>query len=287
MAFLKLEKGASKHTLVSYGSDLASFGKFLKDDVAVHLITSESICDWLTSLHAKGYKPSTLSRKISMLRSMFRFFVMDRILDTNTALGCSFPQRCRTIPQVMTYDSVVALLDAVPDRVIGMRDRAMLELVYSSGLRVSELCSIKLHEIDFENCFLRVHGKGNKERIVPIGAPAMKALRRYITEGRNKFVKAKTDGSVFLSSRGGAISTKTFWKNIKYYSRVAGLQTEISPHALRHSFATHLLENGADLRYIQEMLGHESISTTQIYTHVDKKRLVSEYKKFHPREQIQ
>ncbi|MDR0351751.1 MAG: tyrosine recombinase [Puniceicoccales bacterium] len=285
MVFLKLEKGASDHTVKSYGNDLASLVEFLKSDIEVDALTSKSVFEWLESFTARGCTSSTIARKISMLRSLFKFFVMDKITDDNMALMCSFPKKCRNIPDVISCNSVVDLLSVVPNTEVGLRDKAMIELAYSSGLRVSELCNIKLHEIDFENCFLRIHGKGNKERIVPIGQPAMEALRRYLTNGRSKFMKPKTDSSMFLSLRGRALSPRTFWKCIKHYSAMAGLSPETSPHWLRHTFATHLLENGADLRYIQEMLGHESISTTQIYTHVDKKRIVSEYEKFHPREQ--
>ncbi|MDR1458447.1 MAG: tyrosine recombinase [Puniceicoccales bacterium] len=286
IAFLKLEIGASSHTVISYGSDLASLAEFLKGDIDIDYLDRESIVGWLEFLQAKGYSPSTMARKISMLRTLFKFFVMDKITDDNLVLMCLFPKKQGSIPDAMSSNSVVSLLAVIPNSEVGLRDQAMIELAYSSGLRVSELCNIKLHEIDFENCFLRIHGKGSRERIVPIGQPAMEALRRYLAQGRSKFVKIKTDSSVFLSLRGKAISPRTFWKSIKYYSATAGLSSKISPHSLRHSFATHLLENGADLRYIQEMLGHESISTTQIYTHVNKKRIVSEYEKFHPREQF-
>jgi integrase/recombinase XerD len=193
------------------------------------------------------------------------------------------PKVSRDLPDVLTVDEMKCLLDAPScESPQGVRDRAMLELAYGSGLRVSELCQLSLQALDLENGFVRVYGKGSKERIVPMGRFAIAALEKYLQCGRPLLISRKTGSALYLSRRGVALSRKTFWFYLREYARNAGLQCSIKPHTLRHSFATHLLENGADLRFIQEMLGHEDISTTQIYTRVETKRLQEQYEKFHP-----
>jgi integrase/recombinase XerD len=218
------------------------------------------------------------------LDTFFSFLVREKIVAENVIGDIFLPKSQRKIPDTLSLREIENILSA-PDQNTphGLRDYAMLELMYGSGLRISELCSMELQAVDFENDFLKIFGKRSKERSVPLGSQAREALRRYLSLGRPHFVKKNTGSALFLSNRGRAISRKTFWLNLKQYALRVGETKNVKPHMLRHSFATHLLENGADLRIIQELLGHENISTTEIYTHVDQKRILEQYERFHPR----
>ncbi|MDR2419922.1 MAG: site-specific tyrosine recombinase XerD [Puniceicoccales bacterium] len=288
LAFLSLEKGASEHTISAYQSDvrqwmqfvICAHGEIVRD---ISTVTPEMIREWIVSLSESRYQPRAVARKIATLRSFFKYLVNENGIEINPMEEIHLPKLDRSLPDVLTIDEMKRLLEAPSsESPQGMRDRAMLELAYGSGLRVSELCSLSLQALDLENEFVRVYGKGSKERIVPLGHWAIVALEKYLRYGRPLLITQKTGSALFLSRKGVALSRKTFWFYLKKYAHGIGLQCPITPHTLRHSFATHLLENGADLRFIQEMLGHEDISTTQIYTRVETQRLREQYEKFHP-----
>jgi integrase/recombinase XerD len=221
------------------------------------------------------------------LSVFFSFLVREKIATENVVSDIFLPKSQRRLPDTLSVDEIEQIL-SIPDRnrPDGLRDYAMLELMYGSGLRISELCSLELQALDFENNFLKIMGKGSKERSIPLGTCSREALQMYLTSARPHFVKTHTGSALFLSNRGRAISRKTFWRSLKNYAILAGMVKNTKPHMLRHSFATHLLENGADLRFIQEMLGHENVSTTEIYTHVDQKRMGEQYERFHPRSRL-
>ncbi len=287
LAFLELEKGLSRNTVESYRSDLAACSGFLKKKKKAGSwkeVESFHLTDWIYTLNEQAYAVSSLARKLTALRVFSRHLVREGVRPDDVTELLSSPKLSRRLPGSLTADEVEALLNA-PDTTTpyGLRDQAFLELFYASGLRVSELCSLTLQQVDLDNGFLRVYGKGSKERVVPMGSKAVAALHRYLDSGRPAFVKAKTGSAVFLSERGSAISRKTVWLLIRNHARTAGITKPVKPHLLRHSFATHLLTGGADLRAIQELLGHSDIATTQIYTTVDSARLLSGHDKHHPR----
>ncbi len=285
--FLSLERGLSAHTEGGYQSDLLQ--------CAAHLtrlgrtdwrgVSPDDLSSWLQSLDGADYTVASLARKLSALRMFARHLVRENVREDDVTALLSGPRLIRRIPGTLNHDEIERLLAApVGGDAHALRDRAMLELFYSSGLRVTELSGLTLQQIDLENGFLRVYGKGSKERLVPIGSRAAEALRVYLTAARGHFVKPKKTGSqLFLSARGTAISRKMLWVLVKKYAKAAGITKPVKPHLLRHSFATHLLSGGADLRAIQEMLGHANLSTTQIYTAVEEKRLVDHHAKYHPR----
>lgn len=286
LAWLELERGLSSHTISSYGRDLAQYAVYLdKQGVADWAAVGEhSVSEWTAYLSKANYARSSQARKLSAIRMLARYLVREGLrTDDFTELVLS-PKLSRKLPEVLTHEELKRLLAAPPiDTPYGLRDRAMLELFYSSGLRVSELCGILLQAINLDEGYVRVFGKGSKERIAPIGGTAVAAVRDYLTGGRPHFVKAKTGSALFLSQQGRAISRKMVWVMIKQHAARAEIKKPIKPHLLRHSFATHLLEGGADLRAIQEMLGHSDISTTQIYTSVQTARLADEHALYHPR----
>ncbi|TVP77451.1 MAG: site-specific tyrosine recombinase XerD [Puniceicoccaceae bacterium] len=286
LAWLELERGLSKHTLAAYARDLAQCVEFLaaagiSDWPAVQ---PADLSAWISSLSRANLARSSQARKLSALRMFARHLVRENVRPDDMTELLDAPKLSRQLPEVLTREEVLRLLDAPsPNTHFGLRDRAILELFYSSGLRVSELCGILLQSIHLDEGYVRVSGKGSKERIAPIGQAAIQAVRDYIAGGRPQFVKAKTGSELFLSQQGRAISRKMVWVMIKEQAQRAGITKPIKPHLLRHSFATHLLEGGADLRAIQEMLGHADISTTQIYTSVQSARLADEHALYHPR----
>ncbi|MEO0794888.1 MAG: site-specific tyrosine recombinase XerD [Verrucomicrobiota bacterium] len=286
---IELEKGLAAHTTASYESDLKQFVAYLtKKKVATWTdVQSHHLSDWIGSLSDEDYAVSTLARKLAAVRGMSRYLVIEKVRSDDFTDLVHGPKLSRRLPGSLSPEDVDALLNG-PDESTpqGIRDRAMLELMYSSGLRVSELCSLLIQDVDLENGVVRVHGKGSKERIAPIGGKAIEALERYFEVGRPKLVKPRTGSDLFLSQWGKALSRKTFWVMIKKTARLAGIEQDVKPHLLRHSFATHLLEGGADLRSIQEMLGHADIATTQIYTAVRSQALAKAHDEFHPRNQI-
>jgi integrase/recombinase XerD len=286
LGFLGLERGLSKNTLSAYRSDLDQGAAFLaKRGVADWRgVTRAQAAEWLQSLNGRVCSPASLARKLTALRGLARFLVREKIRDSDFTELLTGPKLTRRIPGTLTPQEIGRLLAApVGGDARALRDRALLELFYSSGLRVSELAGLTLQQVDLEHGFLRVFGKGSKERVVPVGGRAADAINTYLVSGRPQLVKAKTGSQLFLNNRGAALSRVTLWTLVKKYAARAGITKNVKPHGLRHSFATHLLTGGADLRAIQEMLGHASISTTQIYTAVETKRLLDQHAKFHPR----
>lgn len=287
LAYLELEKGMSPHTVENYFHDLRQcalyFGSLKINNWRE--VESKHIALWISILSRKDYAVASIARKLSAVRTMARYLIKEGYCKVDMTALIASPKITRRLPITLTADEVNRLLNA-PDQKTpqGVRDRAILELLYSSGLRVSEMSGLSLHEVDLENEFLRVSaGKGDKQRVVPIGSKAREAIEVYLTSSRPKLVKAKTGSALFISNRGQAISRKTVWLMIKNYAKKAHMSKPVKPHILRHSFATHLLSGGADLRAIQEMLGHADITTTQIYTAVENKRLIEQHEEFHPR----
>ncbi len=286
LAFISLERGLSKNTLAAYGDDLRQAARFLAGHGAGdwRTVSSEQAGGWIHSLSAGRYTPASLSRKLTALRMFARFLVRERLREDDFTALLSGPKLRRKLPTTLTEEEIARLLGAANGGdPRSLRDRALLELFYSSGLRVSELAAVAIQQIDLENGFLRVFGKGSKERVVPIGGKARDAIANYLVAGRPHLVKAKTGSQLFLNNRGTKLSRMGLWLIVQQYAKRAGITKKVKPHALRHSFATHLLTGGADLRAIQEMLGHASISTTQIYTAVEPERILSQHAKFHPR----
>jgi integrase/recombinase XerD len=286
LAVIGLERGLSTNTVESYRRDLdqaAAFfhGKGLTNWQAVQ---SSRASEWLHALATKHYRVGSVSRKLSALRSFARYLVAEKIREDDFTAIVVGPKTTRRIPITLTPEELERLLAAPGGGdAHALRDRALLELFYSSGLRVSELAALTLQNVDLEHGFVRVFGKGSKERVVPVGGKAADALTTYISAGRTHFVRSKTGSHVFLNNHGGPLSRVMLWMLVKKYAKRAGITKNVKPHGLRHSFATHLLAGGADLRAIQEMLGHASISTTQIYTAVEAQRLIDQHAKFHPR----
>jgi len=291
--YLRVERNLSENTIASYDYDLNAFLEYLKKEkgiVEVRQVNTEIINTYLkyliTTKTKKGkiYNIKSLNRKISFLRSFFRYLMIEHVITINPTDGLELLKSKRELPAILTVDEVDKMLDQTnTTNKLGLRDRAILEILYASGLRVSELINLKLQDVYFEEGFLRIFGKGSKERIVPIGRSALMYLSKYIKEARNLFGKRQTGDYIFLNKRGLKLTRMAVWNIVKKYCVMAGIKKEIHPHTLRHTFATHLLEGGADIRVIQEMLGHADISTTQIYTHLDSSLLRETYRQFHPR----
>lgn len=283
--FLDIEKGLSGNTLSSYTGELDKFERFLEKRGLNYLkITEEDILEFVKEESRKGQAASTQSHMISVLRSFYKYLVIDEKVEKNPAAGISFPKKWKGIPKYLTKSEVVDLINA-PDmsKKTGVRDRAILELMYATGLRISETIGLKFENIFLEDNFIRVMGKGSRERIVPFNNKAGEELVRYLNESRPKLIKDKTSEFIFINKNGGPLSRQGLWKVIRGYGLKVGISGVLTPHMLRHSFATHLLEQGADLRSIQMMLGHSNISTTEIYTFVAKERVKKIYDKLHPR----
>ena len=287
IAFLDLERGLSRHTRESYQRDLDQCAKFLSEKKGVadwRAVNAAQAGEWLHALSRGGAAPASMARRLTALRVFSRHLVREKLRAEDFTALLTGPKLGRRLPETLSAEEIARLI-AAPNGgdPPSLRDRALLELFYSSGLRVSELAGVMLQQLDLEQGFLRVFGKGSKERVVPVGGRACDALAVYLASGRPHFVKARTGSQLFLSNRGGALSRIALWYIVKKHARRAGIAKNVKPHALRHSFATHLLGGGADLRAIQEMLGHASIATTQIYTAVESQRLLDHHAKFHPR----
>lgn len=286
--FLELEHGASVHTVENYTRDLLQFAEYLADRAQVsdwRAVGPEHVSGWVQSLSGGDYAPASLARKLSALKLLGQRLIRERRIDQNFCDRLTLPKLVRPIPQTLTPEEVDRLLNA-PSRLSaqGLRDRAFMELLYSSGLRVSELCGLNIQDLDMENGVVRVYrGKRDKDRLAPVGDRAVRAIEQYRVQGRPQFVRPETGSELFLSNRGTALSRKTVWHWIQKYAVQAGITKAVKPHLLRHSFATHLLSGGADLRAIQEMLGHADIGTTQIYTKVEQERILRAHEQFHPR----
>jgi integrase/recombinase XerD len=282
--YLAIEKGLAKNSLASYRIDLRHFGHWLLDQkLQLEDVQRVHIVRYFQSLRTAGIAARSVARALAAIRGLFRFLVAERHLKNDPTENLENPKLWTTLPKSLQPSEVEALLKA-PDRgtAEGLRDGAMLELLYATGLRVSELIKVRIDDLVMDAGFLRTMGKGSKERIVPFGDAARDAIVRYMEQGRAHFAKAP-DPHLFLTRRGKPMTRQSFWMKVEKYARLAGVQAHISPHVLRHSFATHLLENGADLRSVQMMLGHSDISTTQIYTHVSRARLQKIYEQYHPR----
>ncbi len=286
IAYIDLERGLSRHTQSNYRRDLEQAAVFLANRGVTgwRAVGRADAAGWVQALSRGRYAVTSLSRKLSALRMLARFLVREKLREDDfTALLVS-PKQRRRMPATLSETEVGRLMAAPQGgEPRALRDRALLELFYSSGLRVSELAALTLQQVDLEHGFIRLFGKGSKERVVPVGSRAVAALETYLVSGRPHLVKPRTGSQFFLNPRGTALSRVGLWMIVKEHARRAGITRNVKPHALRHSFATHLLTGGADLRAIQEMLGHASISTTQIYTAVEPRRLLEQHEKFHPR----
>ncbi len=285
--FLVVEKGLATNTVVSYERDLKSYLLYLnkvEEVSSLDEVTRATIIQFLKFLTEKGKSSKTIARHIASIRSFHQFLLREKVTTQDPTVHIDRPKQEQKLPQVMSVEEVQALLEG-PDvsKVFGIRDKAMLELLYATGMRVSELISLNLSDVHMTMGFVRCIGKGNKERIIPLGKMAQNAIASYIEESRSQLTKKKTTDALFVNLHGNRLTRQGFWKILKKLTKEAGIEKELTPHTLRHSFATHLLENGADLRAVQEMLGHADISTTQIYTHVTKTRMKDVYSMFHPR----
>jgi integrase/recombinase XerD len=285
--YLRIEKRNSPHTVSAYRCDLIRFSTEFSGQ-KVESVTTANIRGFLISLREQGLSPASVARSLSSIKSFFKYLCQDKQLQGNPAEILETPKRWRKLPDVLSFEDVDNLLKS-PDinSVLGLRDKAMLEIVYASGLRVSELINLQVSQLDIEVGYLRTIGKGSKERIVPIGAMAKRAVENYILNSRPALASSRKGGGkpdeLFVTRRGRGMTRQGFWKLLKGYVTKANIRASVSPHTLRHAFATHLLERGADLRSVQQMLGHSDISTTQIYTHILGKRMLEIHQQFHPR----
>lgn len=280
-----LEKGLSKHTLSAYGSDLQLFARWLAlQGTVLEAASRVTIQTYLTHLLSNGTSAGSTSRFISCARGFYQFLLRERLITLDPTLDISRPRLGRSLPKFLTESEVERLINA-PDTTdpTGLRDRAMLELLYACGLRVSELTNLTMGSLNLRQGIVRVTGKGSKERLIPMGMEAMSWLERYIAEARPQLLDSQPSDILFPSSRSQFMTRQTFWHRIKLYTRQADIRTNVSPHTLRHAFATHLLNHGADLRVVQLLLGHSDLSTTQIYTHVARARMQALHAQHHPR----
>lgn len=281
--YLSSEKGLSRNTLEAYRRDLEKFSLFLKESGVTQFsfVSQENIVSFLGLLKAGEYATSTVSRALIAIKVLFRFLKREKVIDANIALYLESPKIWQLIPEVLSHEEIDLLLNAPnKEEMTGARDSAILEVLYSSGLRVSEVCHLSIYSIDDD--YVRVFGKGRKERIVPISQRAVRAVDHYLTQFRSQFDSEK-ETRLFLSKNGSPIDRIMVWRLIKGYAKLVGIKKNISPHTLRHSFATHLLDHGADLRIIQEMLGHASISSTDRYTHVSRSHLKEAFNRYSPK----
>ncbi len=275
--YLASEKGASSHTIDAYKGDLEAFHLHTGE---VSLYTKQQIIEFLAHQRQQNYAAATIARRMIALKVFFKFLAREGVITENIALYLETPKQWKKLPEYLTEEEIQRLLEIPGDTAADVRDRAMFELLYSSGLRVTELCKLKIYDVDDQ--FIKVMGKGNKERVVPVGRRAVEAVDRYLCHVRSGFDSEK-DTTLFLSDKGKPIQREFVWQRIKQRAKEAGILKNISPHTLRHTYATHLLDHGADLRVIQEMLGHATIASTDRYTHVSRTRLQESFNAHHPR----
>ncbi len=292
LKYLEVEKGYSQNTIVAYRNDLHQLADFIEKEAARSGaippwagFNRQSMLSYLLDLKGRGYVPTTVARKVAAVKSFFDFMVAEGIIKTSPTEGVSSPRVGKSLPKPISVSQARCLIEepsklSTPE---AKRDRAMLELLYATGMRVSELVSLNLADIDTKGGYVRCFGKGHKERIIPIYEGVAKVLDEYIEEARLRLVHNGDETAVFLNVRGERLTRQGLWQILKGYARAAGLEAQITPHTLRHSFATHMLNGGADLRSVQELLGHASISTTQIYTHLTSEHIRRTYEKSHPR----
>ncbi|MEC5422335.1 site-specific tyrosine recombinase XerD [Virgibacillus sp. C22-A2] len=285
--YLQIEKGLSDNTLSSYKRDLKNYMNYIDkvtNKASWDTVTRNDIVGFLYLLKDSGKSSSTISRHVSSIRSFHQFLIREQIAELDPSLHIETPKKARQLPDVLSMKDVEKLLMIHGDNPLAIRNKAMLELLYATGLRVSELITLNVSDLHLTMGFVQCLGKGSKERIVPLGNVANKAVEDYLQQARRVLTKKNLDDNVlFVNQHGRPLTRQGFWKILKGIAKNANIKKSITPHTLRHSFATHLLENGADLRVVQEMLGHVDISTTQIYTHVTKARLKDVYKSYHPR----
>ncbi|NIM03736.1 site-specific tyrosine recombinase XerD [bacterium] len=287
--YIEVEKGLSKNTKLGYQGDLSQYIKYLEENGKIATAVNHSDVMEFLLIKRKYVSPSSLARVITSIKMFHRFLVSDNYCETDPTENLDSPHLGLKLPKVLTFAEVEALLNAPPSNTPGgIRDRAMMELLYATGMRVSEIINLKMEDVNLKLGYLRCIGKRGKERIVPIGSEAIRFINIYLKKVRSAHkalsrTSTRQPKSLFLNPSGKKLSRVGFWKIIKRYATLSGITKDITPHTLRHSFATHLLERGADLRAIQEMLGHENISSTQIYTHLTRERLKDLHKKFHPR----
>ncbi len=288
---LWLEDGLGEKTRAAYGSDLRQLSRWLvgrPDAPRLDQADRQHLLDWISAAFAQGHKNATAARRLSGLRRFYRYLLREQLIGEDPTLRIESPRLARRLPDTLSEADVEALLDEplgvqVQDERLELRDRAMLEILYGCGLRVTELVSLRVDQVNLRQGVIRVSGKGDKERLVPMGEEAMDWLLRYMKEARPGLLRGRVSDDLFPGNRGSAMSRQAFWYRIRHYAQRAGIPKKLSPHTLRHAFATHLLNHGADLRVVQMLLGHSDLSTTQIYTHVARQRLQELHHAHHPR----
>ncbi len=281
--YLTVERGLSRNTVRSYERDLRRYVEFIKAK-KLGAVAPSDVVSFLSHLDAAGLSAPSVARCLAAVRGFHKFLLTEGLAETDPTVNLETPRGWKRLPKTLSAAEVESLLrQPDPATAIGLRDKAMLELLYASGLRVSELVGLRLRDVNLERGFLVVIGKGSKERAVPMGESAVSSLEAYLDGSRRQLLGGRESDHVFISSQKRVITRQMFWERIKFYAAKAGIKSPVSPHTLRHSFATHLLDNGADLRAVQAMLGHSDISTTQIYTHVSRERLRKIHEKYHPR----
>ncbi len=284
--YLLLEKRLASNSIDSYLQDLDEYTRFLENNQISDITSLDTagILSWLVNLKKKGLTSKSRARHLVTIRGFHKFLIQEGIASVNPVQHIDIPKTGLHLPEIITYEEIVSLLE-IPDKTKprGLRNAAMLEILYGAGLRVSELINMKVKDINLKADFVRIFGKGSKERIIPIGSYARDVTIKWIETARPMLLKNYSSQYLFVARAGKPMTRQSFWKILKNYARLAGLTGRVSPHTLRHSFATHLLERGADLRSVQAMLGHSDISTTQIYTHISREYLIEMHKKYHPR----
>jgi len=286
LEYLSVERGLSKNTIEAYKRDLTSFISFLltRNILNIDRVNTTIIISYLLQMQKNGKASSSISRACAAIKSFFQFLYNENIINEDPTGNLDAPKLEHRLPKVLTIQEVEKLLSQPNiNNPLGMRDKSILELLYATGIRVSELVSLHVDNVNLESGFLRCIGKGSKERIIPVGDIALNYLREYLLSARKQLLDGRDSEFLFINKNGESITRQGVWKIIKKYSKKAGIAKKITPHILRHSFATHLLENGADIRAVQEMLGHSDVSTTQIYTHITRSKIKQVYDKTHPR----
>jgi integrase/recombinase XerD len=289
LGHLSIEAGLSSNTIESYRRDLKRYLQFLKDKKvsSVDKITEKLTSDFIMLLHRMGLAANSIARNLTSIRRFHKFLLVEGLSHSDPTAILESPRLWRKLPVVLNVNEMEKLLDQPEqDKPLSVRDKAILEFLYATGVRISELIGVKRKDVMFEVELVRIFGKGRKERINPLGQKALQALKKYLLEVRPNLAKEYSEDVLFLNSRGRSFSRMGLWKLLRKYVVMAGIKKKVSPHTIRHSFATHLLDAGADLRSVQEMLGHADISTTQIYTHLDREYLKQEHWKFHPRRKM-
>jgi integrase/recombinase XerD len=284
--YLSVERALAKNTILAYRADLNLYLDFIEKRgiLVLSKASKNDIIEFMLAQKGQGVSPTSIARRLAAIRMFHRFLARERVLKSDPTTLIDSPKLWKKVPDTLSLNEVEALISQ-PDlrQPQGIRDKAILETLYATGMRVSELSNLKINNVNLDIGFLRCTGKGNKERIIPLGKKAIHSIKRYLEFSRPQFIKQKTSEFLFISRSQARLSRQSVWKLIKWYAQEAKIKKVVKVHTLRHSFATHLLERGADLRSVQEMLGHSNISTTQIYTHIDKERLKTVHKMFHPR----